>query len=361
MKNILYARQKKVKSYIPTNVSAIIFTNLSNIRYLTNFSGSSAVLLLPKYGRATFITDFRYQEQATQEIYNSARIVVTKSTILDTVSEIVNTKNFEVIAVEGSIRLDQYQYLKKKTKTKIVIIPPITEKVRQIKDRFEIEVLKKAFQITDKSFKKLLEYIKPGMTERNLAARLEMIVREEGAECTSFPTIIAAGSHSSCPHAQPTDRKIKQNEMLKIDFGVTYKGYRSDMTRTIYIGKADEKFKNIYNIVLEAQKLAIDKITANTACSEVDAAARDYIKEKGYGDNFGHGLGHGIGLDIHESPSYSPRSTDYLKAGMVLTVEPGIYIPGWGGIRIEDVYLVTKKSPIKLTITPNNLLELSIK
>ncbi|NLI78501.1 MAG: aminopeptidase P family protein [Candidatus Riflebacteria bacterium] len=357
MKNPFLARQKAVVAQFPKKVDALLVTNLTNVRYLCGFTGSAGALLLEK-GGATFFSDFRYQEQAAQEVGAAAQIVIYKTSTVEAVLEALKECRPKTIGVEGCLRVDQRETLEKDFAGKVTIVAGLPEKVRQVKDRDEIKALRHAFAIADRAFARLLAHIRPGRTEREIAARLEYLMRREGSDGVSFPTIIATGDHAACPHAQPTDRILKRGEMLKIDFGATFQGYHSDMTRTVFLGKADKKFREIYRIVRKAQKRAIALIKPGASCFDIDKAARDYIAKKGFGDNFGHGLGHALGLDIHEGPAYSPKSKDSLAAGMVLTVEPGIYLPGWGGIRIEDVFVVTDEGPVKLTGTSNKLLEI---
>ncbi|OIP24158.1 hypothetical protein AUK22_09045 [bacterium CG2_30_54_10] len=357
MKNNLQGRQQALAASFPKKVEALLVMDFSNIRYLCGFSGSAGALLVER-DHSTFFTDFRYQEQSALEIGSSAKIVVYKTSAIEAVTEFLKGKEFNTVAVEGSLRVDLMEAFSKGFEGKLVVALPLVEKLRQIKDREELKCLERAFEISDRSFERLLEFIKPGRTELEVAAKLEYIMRREGSDGASFSTIVAAGEHASCPHASPSERVLKLGEMLKIDFGATSNGYHSDMTRTLFLGKADKKFREIYRIVRKAQKKAISKIEPGVKCFDVDKVARDYIAKKGYGDNFGHGLGHSLGLDIHESPAYSTKSKDTISAGMVLTVEPGIYIPGWGGIRIEDTYIVADGEPIRLTKTPNKLLEI---
>ncbi len=357
MNHRFHIRQKAVVDQLPKKVDALLVTALSNVRYLAGFSGSAGALLLER-GHATFFTDFRYQEQAAQEVGTAAEIVVFKTSIMEAVLERVKKHPVKTLGIEGSLRVDQREALEKEFAGKVTITAGLVEKTRQVKDADELTCLRQAFAIADKAFRRLRRYLRPGRTEREIAARLEFLMRQEGSDGPSFATIIAAGDHASCPHAQPSDRVLEKGQMVKIDFGATFRGYHSDMTRTVFLGKADKKFREIYRIVRKAQKKAIALIAPGVKCFDVDQAARAYIAKKGYGDNFGHGLGHAIGLDIHEGPAYSPKSKDTLAAGMVLTVEPGIYLPGWGGVRIEDVFVVTDQGPEKLTGTPNKLLEI---
>lgn len=355
-KNPCIDRQQCVVEAFPAGVDAMLVQNLSNVRYLTGFSGSSGILLLEKK-KSLFFTDFRYQEQSETEVGTAAEIVVFKTTSTEAVLAYLKGSRVRNLGVESSMRLDTFEAFTSGFKGKLTTTTGIVEKVRQVKGETELKDLKKAFAIADKSFAKLLRFIKPGKREIEIAARLEYIMRMEGSDGASFATIIASGERASCPHAHPTDRKIRAGEMVKIDFGAVWNGYHSDMTRTVFMGKADKKFREIYGIVLEAQKRAIAAIKPGVIGIDIDKIARDHIASKGYGDNFGHSLGHSLGLDIHEMPAFSTKCSDVIKTGMVLTVEPGIYLPGWGGVRIEDVYRVDTV-PERITATPNALLEL---
>lgn len=355
-KNPCLERQQAVVEAFPAGLDALLVTNLSNVRYLTGFAGSSGVLLLERK-KSLFFTDFRYQEQSENEVGDSAEIVVFKTSSSEAVLEYLGKSRVAGLGVESTMTLGTYEIFREKFKGKLTTTKGIIEGVRQVKGEEEMVELRKAFSISDRSFKKLLRFIKPGKRETEIAARLEYIMRMEGSEGPSFATIIASGERSSCPHAHPTDRKIKAGEMVKIDFGAIWNGYHSDMTRTVFVGKADKKFREVYGIVLEAQRRAIAGIRPGVTGFDIDKLARDHIASKGYGEHFGHGLGHSLGLDIHEMPAFSTKCNDTIKAGMVLTVEPGIYLPGWGGVRIEDVYRVDDV-PERLTTTPNDLLEL---
>lgn len=357
MKSVFTARQNDVVEAFSPQVDAILVTTLANVRYLTGFTGSSGTLLVEKR-QALFFTDFRYQEQSELEVGGNARIEIFKSSAMEAVLAYLKTTHIKKLGVEGALWLDQYETLRKGFSGNLMAVGPVVEKRRQIKGEEEFESLRQSFRIADRAFAKILRFIKPGRREFEIAARLEFLMRMEGSEGPSFDTIVASGERSSCPHAHPTERRVRAGEMLKIDFGAVFQGYHSDMTRTVFLGKATPRFREVYKIVLDAQAKAVKAIKAGAACLEIDRIARDHIAKKGYGEKFGHGLGHALGLNVHETPAYSPKSTDSLKAGMVLTVEPGIYLPGWGGIRIEDVYIVTEKDPIRLTGTSNALLEL---
>ncbi|MBI3039234.1 aminopeptidase P family protein [bacterium] len=352
-------RQQSLASLIPNDINALLLKDFSNLRYLTGFSGSAGTLLLERK-KATFLTDFRYQEQSKLEVGDSAEVIVFQNTSTPTEAlfKLLRKKRLKVLGVEGSLPIELFEQMSKDLKTGLKVVSGLCEGIRKIKDETEIDNLKRAFSIADKSFAKLLEFIEPGKTELEITAKLEYLMRLNGSEKLSFDTIVASGDRSACPHAHPTEKKIESNRMLKIDFGAVFNGYHSDMTRTVFIGKADRKFKNIYSIVRDAQRKAIDAIRPGISCKQIDQIARDHITKKGYGPQFGHGLGHAVGIDVHEIPSFSQKSKDYLEAGMVLTVEPGIYIPGWGGVRIEDVFVVKSDGVEQLTKTPNDLLEI---
>lgn len=341
------------------NYQAMLITNLNNVRYLCGFSGSCGTLLVTKK-EAVFFTDFRYQQQSATEVGNAAEIVIFKNNQLETIFKRVKKARLKTLGVEKSMSIRQFLAYTEEFKGELYPTESLVERLRQTKDAGELKSLKKAFSIADVAFAELMKIIKPGMSENEVAAHLEFFMKMAGSEIPSFSTIIAAGPNSSCPHAQPTDRKLKKGEMVKIDFGAVFDGYHSDMTRTVFLGKATAKFKNVYSIVLEAQQQAIDAIKVGVICKDVDSVARKVITDAGYGENFGHGLGHSLGLEVHEAPSLSAKCDDPIMAGVTFTVEPGIYLPGWGGIRIEDVFLVKEKGLLRLTNTPNKLYEVKV-
>lgn len=335
----------------------VVVTDMTNIRYLCGFSGSCGYLLVTKKD-AFFFTDFRYQEQSAREIGKAAKIQIFSNNWVEVLFKRVKACKIDTLGVEKSLSLQHFLTFKDAFSGEIIPVLDFVREIRQVKDDEELKSLKKAFAIADKAFAKLMEVIKPGMTETQVAAQLEFFMKSGGSDNPSFSTIIASGPNSSCPHAQPTSRKLKKGEMVKIDFGAIYNGYHSDMTRTIFLGKATEKFKKVYLTVAKAQKEAVKALKVGVRCNDVDGVARKVITDAGYGENFGHGLGHSLGLDIHESPSLAAKCATKIKPGMAFTVEPGIYLPGWGGVRIEDVYLVQEDKLIKLTKTPNGLLEI---
>ena len=349
-------REKFTKNY-----EAVVITNLNNVRYLCGYTGSNGVLLITKK-EALFFTDFRYQEQSQKEINGCAEIVIVKNGEDKALFEKINSMGIKTLGFEKSLDVCRFLQFSDLFKDgKLIPTENLVEELRQYKDKEEAESLQVAFDIADKSLEMLLTDMFLGMTEIEAAALLELYMRVNGSEKPSFDTIVASGPNSSCPHHQPTDKVIKKGEMLKIDFGATYNGYHSDMTRTFFIGKATAKFKKIYSIVQEAQTKAIEAIKVGEDCKKIDEIARKVITDAGYGKNFGHGLGHSFGLEIHEKPAFSPLNPSKIEIGHTYTVEPGIYIPGWGGIRIEDSFLIHKKGLHKFTNFPNNLIELDLK
>jgi Xaa-Pro aminopeptidase len=231
-------------------------------------------------------------------------------------------------------------------------------KPRQIKTEQELSLLRKAEEIGDLAFSHILKVLKPGITELEVAAELEYVMKKNGASGLSFDTIVASGLHSSMPHAVPTDKKLEKGDFVTMDFGCIYHGYCSDMTRTVVIGRASEEQRRIYETVLHAQLKAMEGLRPGMKCVEVDRIARDFISEAGYGTYFGHGLGHSVGLYIHESPALNTRDETVLQPGMIETIEPGIYIPGFGGVRIEDMGVVTEQGYRSFARSPKMLIEL---
>ncbi len=341
------------------NYQGLLITDLKNIRYLCGYSGSCGTLLITRK-EAIFFTDFRYQEQSAAEIGDVAEIVIFKNNQIELLKDRIKKARIKALGVEKSLNIRQFLMFSEEFKKDLYPTESLVEQLRQIKDADEVKSLQKAFAIADQAFAELTRVIKPGMTENEVAAHLEFFMKMAGSEAPSFDTIIASGPNSSCPHHQPVSRKLKKGEMVKIDFGAVVDGYHSDMTRTVFLGKATAKFKEVYGIVLEAQKKAIKAIKVGAICKDVDAIARKVIADAGYGENFGHGLGHSLGLNVHEAPSLSPKCEDSIRPGVTFTVEPGIYLPGWGGVRIEDVFLVKEKGLKQLTNTPNDLLEIKV-
>ncbi|TDT70546.1 Xaa-Pro aminopeptidase [Hypnocyclicus thermotrophus] len=341
------------------NIDAILISDKYSLRYFTGFTGTTGIALAVKE-KKFFFTDFRYVEQAKIEVEkNGYEIVVIERKASDKVVEYIKNAKVKKLGIEdNSMSLAIFnEYKNKLEEVDFEMLGNSLQLARMIKRDDEIETIKKAVEIADKAFAKVLPLIKEGVTEKYLATELEYEMKKLGAESISFETIVASNYRSAMPHGVASDKKIKKEGFIKFDFGAYYNGYVSDMTRTIYFGEnISDKHKEIYNIVLEAQLKAIKAVKAGIKVSELDKIARDYITEKGYGNKFGHGLGHGIGVEIHEYPYVNSKSDIILKEGMVITIEPGIYIEGFGGVRIEDDVVVKKDHGEVLNKTSKELL-----
>lgn len=338
------------------SIDGALVSKDSNRRYLSGFTGTSGHVLITK-DSALFITDFRYVEQAEKQCHD---FDVLEHNNEKNLYDILNGLGIKRLGFEEDF-VTYGQYMEFKNKLQNMTLLPLDGAVgilRRYKDEDEIKRIEKAAIITDEAFGYICEFIKPGITEREIALELEGYMRKKGASGTSFDIIVASGLRSALPHGVASDKVVEKGEFITIDFGCIYEGYCSDMTRTIIIGKANHKQKEIYHTVLEAQTLAHEAIRPGITGIEADKAARDLIHRKGYGEFFGHGLGHGVGLEVHEAPRLSPSGKDVLGAGMVVTNEPGIYLPDFGGVRIEDLIVVTDDRNRILSKSPKELIEL---
>ena len=337
-------------------VEKFIITNITNIRYLSGFAGSTACLLIDRSG-GTLVTDFRYKEQAEGEVWRGIKVKVDKRDALvatiDLIGDFKGNVGFEAL----SLTYGSYRRLGERLKAKLLPFDDAVETFRRVKDQAELASIRRAVDIADAVFAEVIEKIEPGMTEVDLAAEIDFLIRKKSQDVPAFETIVASGPHASLPHARPTSRVITEGDVVKMDFGAVWDGYCSDSTRTVVVGKASERVREVYEIVLGANKTAIEGIRAGMKASEADALARQYIESRGYGEHFGHSLGHGVGLEVHEAPRLSAKNDSPLEAGNVVTIEPGIYIPGWGGVRIEDVVVITESGCDVLTSAPKELIE----
>ncbi|HLQ72308.1 MAG TPA: Xaa-Pro peptidase family protein [Bacillota bacterium] len=337
------------------DIDGILVTNSNNVRYLTNFTGTSGIVVISQ-SEAVFLTDFRYAKQAEDQI-DGYDIKVCERSLMETVFMEVKRMGISNLGFESAhVSHDVYSQLKENVDINLVPIKKFVEKLRIIKSKDEIDKLRTAANIGDSAFKHIVEFIRPGITELDVSNELEHYMRKEGATSNSSMIIVASGVRSSLPHGVASNKVIEKGDMVTLDFGALYQGYRSDMTRTVAVGQPNPKLMEIYDIVLEALLRATKKIEPEMPAKEVDAIARDYIKSHGYGDNFGHGAGHGIGLDIHEDPFFSTTSKQIVKPGMVVTIEPGIYIPDVGGVRIEDDVVVMEQKNEIITTSPRELI-----
>ena len=327
------------------NLDGVLVSSPSNITYLTKYQSRDSYLLVSAK-KNIYFTDSRYTQEAKKHLKENAQIVQTNGALLNAISAACSRLGLKRIAFEEKdLSYAQYYKISEKLKPFAAFIPfyGIIEKLRQLKDKEELDKITKAAQITALAIKFIQDIIRPGKKEIEIAGELEHFIRYNGAQYSSFNIIVASGPNSSYPHHITSERRLRNNELVLIDLGVDFQGYKSDLTRVFFLGKIHPLVKKIYNIVEEAQKKAIKKIRESIEISNIDLAARQYITQKGYGAFFSHSLGHGIGLEIHENPTISPRQTAKLKQGMVFTIEPGIYLPGKFGIRIEDMVVVTKK------------------
>jgi Xaa-Pro aminopeptidase len=338
-------------------IDAILVTNPENLYYLCGYSGSNGMLLVKKDEPAIFYTDFRYQEQIKKEVKGCRKKIWDRS--LFSAFPVRDLSGIKSLGFESySISHANYSLIKNQLKTKVRLVPTcmLISGMRMIKDKTEIEKIRKAVNHTDKVFSNILNIIKPGVTEKDLAREIDYQFIKYGE--VAFSTIVAFAERGALPHAQPTNKKLKKGDVIVFDMGIKYEHYCADMTRTVVMGKASSKVKKIYDIVLTAQQMAQEKIRAGKRAQEIDCIARNYIKDKGYGEYFGHGLGHGVGLAVHEMPAVNSKSTDLIQTNQVFSVEPGIYLPNQFGVRIEDLVLAQKSGCEILTKSPKDLIEL---
>ena len=325
-------------------IDAMLISDPHNRRYLSGFIGTAGYLFITE-SDAVLATDFRYTEQAGDQA-TGFEVSQIQGRLSEWFPKLLGDLGVGKLGFEADnltvSALTMFEEAIAESDVEVVFEPKSGDaaKLRAIKDPGEIELLQKAIDIGDAAFEETAAKLTAGMTENEAAWEFEKAIRERGAECLSFDTIVANGVNAARPHHQTGDSKLQEGETIVFDCGATYQGYCSDLTRTVVLGDADAEVTKIYNIVLEAQEAAIEQVTAGQTGSEADGIARKIIADAGYGDMFGHSMGHGLGLEVHEEPNVGPRGTTKLQDGMPFTVEPGIYIPGWGGVRIEDVVVL---------------------
>ncbi len=346
------------KLKIPDGADGAIITSDINRRYFTGMKSSAGTILKFK-DAAYLIIDFRYIEKARKTVKNCE--VIEQENLTEQINSLMKKHNAKSLAVESmDMTVHRLHFFREKfPDAEFIDSDELSNNIydmRTVKNADEIEKIQKAQEIAEKAFDEILGFIKPGVTEREIALKLDGCMLENGAESLSFETIALAGKNTSMPHGVPGNYRVQSGDFVLMDFGAVYDGYHSDMTRTVCVGQPTEKMSNVYNIVLDAQLKALDAVHAGMTGSELDAMAREHIEQNGYGDNFGHSLGHGVGMEIHEFPNASPKSKTVLKENMVVTVEPGIYIPDEFGVRIEDFVVVTEKSHRNLTKCPKKLI-----
>jgi len=339
-------------------LDAALITKRENYIYMSNFSGTFANLIIT-HDKAILVTDFRYVQQAKEEA-PSFDIIQYQGNLMITLNDLVLSNNIKVLGFEEDfMTFKAYDELAKNLEVnEFVPLAGVVESLRLIKDSGEIEVIKESVRVADEAFSHVLKYIKPGVSEMEIAAEIEYYFKRQGAKGPSFDTIVASGVRSSLPHGVASDKIIEYGDVVTMDFGAIYKEYCSDMTRTVFVGQPKEELKKIYDIVLKAQMAGIDGALSNLTGKEIDSIARNIISDAGYGENFGHGLGHGVGIEVHEEPRLSYKSILKMKNKMVVTVEPGIYVSGLGGVRIEDMIVINDDKPLVLTQSTKDMIVL---
>ncbi len=353
-------RFERLFELLPDNVESVLITSDINRRYFTGMKSSAGTVLAFR-NKAYLLIDFRYIEKA-RETVKTAEVIETKE-LYKEISALLRQEGVKNLAIEAmDVTVSRLNVMKKHLKCVDIIETDVLSnsinKLRMIKDEEEMEYIRKAQEIAESAFDDILGFIKEGVTEREIALELDRLMLEKGAEGISFDTIALAGENTSMPHGVPSDKKVKKGEFVLMDFGAVYNGYHSDMTRTVCVGTPDEEMEKIYNIVLAAQEKAIAAAKAGISGKELDGIARRHICDAGYGEYFGHSLGHGVGLEIHEQPNAAPSYEKNLEKGTVITIEPGIYIAGKFGVRIEDFVILTENGCINLTKSAKNIISL---
>ena len=354
------ARVTDLQKRLPNwRADGLLLTQPRDIRYLTGFVGDDSwAIVSAKSKKVVIISDSRFDEEIDQTAPQATKVVRdSKTSLIDELNTQLLPLGVRYLAVqEQYLTLATSEKLREKVKgVSFIAVNDGLLDQRAVKDASEVEKIKKAVAIQQQAFTDMLGYIKPGMTELQAAAYLEFRMMDLGAESCSFQSIVGAGANASLPHYRPGTAKLEKNNILLVDWGAKYHGYHSDMTRTIAFGKMPAKIQEIYKIVHEAQLAAIDALKPGASCKEIDKIARDIINKAGYEKQYQHGLGHGIGLQIHESPRFGHHAEGELKPGHVVTIEPGIYLPGIGGVRLEDDVLITEKGHTVLCDLPKGL------
>ncbi len=342
----MISRIKKIYQKLKKeNLDGFLVSFPANISYFTGYNSRDSYLLVSKK-QNIYITDSRYTEEAKKSLKRVALVKQSNGSVFKIIADCCQAlKSKRVGFEERYLPFAEYKKIEEELKGHIDLVPThsLIENLRQIKDKEELNRIKKAIQITIAALRFIPKFILPGKREIEVAAELQHFIRYNGASASSFEIIVASGPNSSFPHHMTSQRKIKPNEPVLIDIGVDYQGYKSDLTRVFFLGKINSLVRRVYDIVLEAQGKAIAKIKPGVFINRIDKTARQHITQKGYGGFFGHNLGHGVGIEVHEEPHISAKAENKLVAGMVFTVEPGIYLPDKFGIRIEDMVLVTQK------------------
>ncbi len=352
--NRLGSARKVIES---SPVDGILFTSLENIRYLSGFTGSDGALVVTP-GESFFLTDSRYWTQADGEVKGS-RIVHYKKKLDQIASLMLDLKMKSIGFESSSLPFSLYRSLSEKVAPQAALVPLEKElkNLRAVKDAQELALIRKTIEIASGSFLHAMGKMKEGVPEGEIAFEMEWFMKRHEAESLGFDIIVASGKRSALPHGKAGTKRIERGDFVLIDYGACFQGYHSDETCTVVLGRPSPEQEKIYRIVKEAHDQAIERVRPGIPVQEIDRAAREHIRQSGHGEYFGHSTGHGVGLAVHEDPAVNSENKDLLQEGMVFTVEPGIYIPGWGGVRIEDMVLVTSQGAEILTPLPKELRE----
>ena len=339
-------------------LDAVLVSCPYNLCYVSGFSGGEGYLYISTK-QAVLLTDFRYTIQAEEEASDFVVKEISRS-YPEEILELTDQEKIGKMGFEGGhlIYQDYAKIEQTLSDVRLFDVGDLITRLRSVKEDWEIERIARAEAVGDQAFDDILGFLKPGLTELQVAARLEYTMKQLGAEKLSFDTIVASGIHSSMPHASPTEKILEPGDFVTMDFGCVYQGYWSDMTRTVVMGKAGEEQKKLYYTVLQAQQEALDFICAGYTGKEIDQVARNVIESAGYKGMFGHGLGHSVGLFIHENPRFSPSENSVIQTNQVITVEPGSYQKGFGGVRIEDLVVVKENGCVNLTKSEKKLIEI---
>lgn len=344
------------------HLDAVLLTGLPNVRWLTGFTGSSALVVVTRRSEVVLVTDFRYQTQAADEVGDFAKVVIEAASLWTGLWEqLAALPRVTVVGFESAhlLHRDFQRLLDGGARWTWRPAADLVEPLRERKDAGEVARIREAGVVAMAALERTLAQIRPGMTELHVAGLLEGALRAAGSEGFPFETIVASGERSALPHARASAREIRTGDFLLLDFGAIVGGYCSDVTRTVVVGRASDAQRALHALVREAQALAVAGVRAGMPGKDADALARDYIEARGHGEGFGHSLGHGIGLEVHEAPRLARTADAPLPPGAVVTIEPGVYVPGWGGVRIEDDVHLAPEGPELLTHFPRELLELT--
>ena len=346
-----YLEQEKLDSFITIN--------RKNVFYLSGYTGSNGLVYITPT-KSIFVTDTRYQEQVKTEVQDYEILIQQSAPLEDLLVKNLNGSFPNRLGFESQhlIHKTFKKFVDQFGMDKLVPTEGVVEKLRMIKTAPELELIKEAIRITETVFQEILNFIRPGITEKSVADEYEYLMKKKGASGASFEIIVASGYRGALPHGRASQKIIEKGDLIVIDVGSFYNEYASDMTRTVVVGKADEKQKEIYHLVQKANTTASKFPAPGKVINQMDQIARNIISEAGYGENFKHGLGHGVGLEVHELPKVYDKNEGTFQAGMVLTCEPGIYLPGWGGVRIEDMLLVTQDGAEVLNKTTKDIIEI---